>query len=63
MKNLVTFIGRFTKEVLTELKKVTWPSKNEVVGSTIIVCVLVIVFAAILGAMDGTFSSFIRKLI
>jgi len=63
MKNLVTFISRFIREVLAELKKVTWPSRDEMVGSTIIVCALVIIFAAILGAMDGAFSNFIRKLI
>jgi len=53
----------FLSEVRAELKKITWPSRDELVGSTIIVCILVLVFAAILGGMDVAFSSLIKQLI
>jgi preprotein translocase subunit SecE len=59
MANIVTFLN----EVKTELKRVTWPTRDELVGSTIIVCILVVVFAIILGGMDAAFSAFVRELI
>ncbi len=52
----------FLNEVKAELKKVTWPTKDELVGSTIIVCILVVVFAVILGGMDAIFTAFIKHL-
>jgi preprotein translocase subunit SecE len=59
MTKIVTFLN----EVKTELKKVTWPTRDELVGSTIIVCILVVIFAIILGGMDAAFSAFVRELI
>ncbi len=56
-------IFAFLSEVTTELKKVTWPSRDELVGSAIIVCILVAVFAVILGGMDAAFSALIGHLI
>lgn len=53
-------IVSFLQEVKAELKKVTWPSRDELVGSTIIVCILVLFCALVLGGMDAAFSSFIR---
>ena len=53
----------FFNEVKSELKKMTWPNREELVGSVIVVCILVFVFAAILGAMDGAFGYFIRNFI
>jgi len=63
MKNLLSSTVGFLKEVSTELKKVTWPSRQEVIGSTIIVCVVVAIYAVILGTMDGVFEAVIRRLI
>lgn len=45
---------RFIREVRTELKKVNWPPRKEVVGSTIIVIVSVFILAFFLGAVDVT---------
>jgi preprotein translocase subunit SecE len=53
----------FLNEVRMELKKVTWPNRDELVGATIIVCFLVIVFAVILGVMDGISSYIIGTII
>jgi len=53
----------FVNEVKAEIRKITWPSKDELVGSTIIVCVLVMVFALILGLMDAASSFLIRKIV
>ncbi len=53
----------FLNEVKVELKKVTWPGKDELIGSTIIVCILVLFFAVILGTLDAGFHSVVRRLI
>lgn len=53
----------FVNEVKAEIRKVTWPAKDELVGTTIVVCFLVVIFAFILGAMDGFSSFLIRKII
>jgi len=50
----------FLREVKVELSKVTWPKRDDLVGSVIIVCFLSLCFAGILGAMDSVFSSLIR---
>ncbi len=48
MKSLREFI----KEAIAELKKVSWPSKDDVKESTIIVLITVVVAAIFLGAVD-----------
>ena len=40
------------REVKSEIDKVTWPSKNELVASTIVVVVLVIIIALYIGFVD-----------
>jgi preprotein translocase subunit SecE len=48
MKKLV----RFVKESFAELKKVTWPSREEVASSTKVVLVSVVLIALALGMVD-----------
>lgn len=45
-------IASFFKESRQELKKVVWPSKEQVGISTRVVIISVIVFAAVLGLVD-----------
>ena len=45
---------RFFKEVRTEVKKVNWPPRKEVVGSTIVVIVSVFILSFFLGVVDVT---------
>ena len=42
----------FFKESYAELKKVVWPSRQEVVSSTWIVIISTVIFAAVLGLVD-----------
>lgn len=51
---------QFLREVRVELKKVTWPSRKQTMGSTGVVLVLVIIIAAFLGLADIALSSLIR---
>ncbi|MBS1988404.1 preprotein translocase subunit SecE [Candidatus Dependentiae bacterium] len=66
MSNVTSFFSRitsFSSEVVAEIKKTTWPSRDELTGSMVIVCTVVVIFSAILGTMDSSFSYFIRQLI
>ena len=45
---------RFLREVRTEVKKVNWPPKKEVIGSTIVVIVSVFILSFFLGIVDVT---------
>ncbi|ADN01453.1 preprotein translocase subunit SecE [Spirochaeta thermophila] len=45
-------IIQFFKDVWAEMKRVTWPSWEDVQGSTQVVIVSVAIFALVLGAVD-----------
>jgi preprotein translocase subunit SecE len=45
----------FFRDVSSEMKKVTWPARNEVVGTTVVVIVATFVFAIYLWACDLVF--------
>ena len=45
-------IKKFLKEVVAELRKVTWPSKDELIGSTIVTIVVSCIVAIFIGIVD-----------
>ncbi|MCW5967381.1 MAG: preprotein translocase subunit SecE [Blastocatellales bacterium] len=61
----LSFIGnirQFLHDVSLEMKKVSWPSRTEVVNTTIIVIIAVFFFAFYLFATDIVFSYVIQGL-
>ncbi len=56
IENVKTFLN----EVKAEMKKVSWSSRQELVGSAWIVIVSVLVFTVILGFFDFSFSKIIH---
>lgn len=50
----------FLREVKVELKKVTWPTRKQTVGSTVVMIILVIIISFFLGAVDIALSSIIN---
>jgi preprotein translocase subunit SecE len=51
----VAVVGRlreFAQEVLVEFRKVTWPSRQELVNSTVVVIVVTVVLSLFLGGVD-----------
>jgi preprotein translocase subunit SecE len=50
----------FLREVRVELKKVTWPSRKQTVGSTLVVIVLVFILGAFLGLVDISLSKLVQ---
>jgi preprotein translocase subunit SecE len=59
MKDVIQFLN----EVRLELSKVVWPKVDEWIGSTVIVLILVMVFALYLKAVDTGFSELIKYVI
>ncbi|MDE2059530.1 MAG: preprotein translocase subunit SecE [candidate division NC10 bacterium] len=54
---------QFLKEVRIELKKVNWPLRKEVVGSTIVVIVSVFILSLFLGVIDATLQRLLTLLV
>ncbi len=54
-KELWTSTRDFVRDTNAEMKKVTWPSRNEVVGTTVVVLVATIIFAVYLWGCDIVF--------
>jgi preprotein translocase subunit SecE len=54
---------QFLREVKVELKKVTWPTRKQSLGSTIVVIILVMIIALFLGVVDIGLSSLVRVFI
>jgi len=51
---------KFLREVKVELKKVSWPSRKETIGSTSVVLIVVIIVALFLGLVDIGLSRLMR---
>jgi preprotein translocase subunit SecE len=54
---------QFLREVKIELKKVTWPSRKQTIGSTVVVVVLVLIISLFLGVVDIGLSNLIRAVL
>ena len=50
-----TTTREFWRDTNAEMKKVTWPNRNEVVGTTVVVLVATVVFAVYLWGCDVVF--------
>ncbi|MBA2724771.1 MAG: preprotein translocase subunit SecE [Actinobacteria bacterium] len=53
---------QFFKEVVAELKKVAWPTRQEVIAYSIVVLVSVIVIATLIFGMDYVFTKAVLAL-
>jgi len=54
---------QFLREVKTELKKVTWPSRKDTLSGTLVVLVAVFIIAIFLGIVDSGLSNLIKELL
>lgn len=62
-KNILDKSMQFLREVKIELKKVTWPSRKQTIGSTAVVLILVMIISLFLGMIDFGLSSLIRVIL
>jgi preprotein translocase subunit SecE len=56
-------VSEFLGDVKAELKKVTWPTRKETYGSTVVVIILVLMVGVFLWAVDTALSTLIRTLL
>ncbi|MFH1984586.1 MAG: preprotein translocase subunit SecE [Pseudomonadota bacterium] len=59
-RNILDKSLQFLREVKVELKKVTWPSRKQTVGSTLVVIVLVLIISFFLGVIDIGLSKLVQ---
>lgn len=53
---------QFVREVIAELQRVNWPTRQEVVAYSIVVLVSVVVIATLISAMDFVFTNAVLAL-
>ncbi len=63
IKEKLDVATQFLREVKTELKKVTWPSRKDTLSGTAVVLVAVIIIAVFLGIVDFGLSSLVKQLL
>jgi preprotein translocase subunit SecE len=57
------FIVRFINETMGELRKVSWPTRDEALRLTAVVLVVMIASSLFLGAIDGILTELFRLLL
>lgn len=55
-------IVKFLKETRAEMKKVTWPTKDEIIGSTIVTVVVSIIVSIFIGMVDFVLDKAVRAI-
>jgi preprotein translocase subunit SecE len=53
----------FFGEVTAEFRKVTWPSRQELINSTVVVIVVTVVLAFFLGAVDIVLARAVERIL
>ncbi|MBI3947215.1 MAG: preprotein translocase subunit SecE [Armatimonadetes bacterium] len=61
-KNVARNTGRFLNEVWSELKKVQWPSRDELYGFTVMVIVAIVAVGVYIGALDSVLSEVSQRI-
>jgi preprotein translocase subunit SecE len=60
---MVTRIREFVQDVLVEFRKVTWPSRQELINSTTVVIVVTVVLAFFLGGVDIGLTKLVERIL
>ena len=63
MGGVIARVTDFFQEVLLEFKRVTWPSRQELVNSTTVVIVVTLVLAFFLGAVDIGLTKIVERVL
>ena len=59
----VARIQEFIREVLVEFRKVTWPSRQELINSTVVVVAVTVVLAFFLGGVDLGLARLVERIL
>lgn len=55
-------IQKYLKETMAELRKMTWPTKDELMGSTIVVVVVSVIVSLFIGVVDRLLTTAVRAI-
>jgi preprotein translocase subunit SecE len=53
----------FVREVLAEFRKVSWPSRQELINSTVVVITVTVVVSLFLGAVDIVLARVVERIL
>ena len=65
-KGIVRFfknIAKFFRDTFSEMKKVVWPSKKQIINNTLVVLVVVVVAALLIFGLDALFGFLLKLLL
>ena len=60
---MVNKVRVFIQEVRAEMQKVTWSTREELIGSTAVVLMMMLILSSFIGAADLLFSSLLRVIL
>jgi preprotein translocase subunit SecE len=60
---MMTRLKAFVQDVLVEFRKVTWPSRPELINSTTVVIVVTVVLAFFLGGVDIGLTKLVERIL
>jgi preprotein translocase subunit SecE len=53
----------FVREVVAEFRKVSWPSRQELINSTVVVITVTVVVSLFLGAVDVVLARIVERIL
>ncbi len=56
-------LTKFIKEVELELRRVTWPNRNDLIGSTRVVIVVSLIMAIFIGVVDRILTEILKLVV
>ena len=59
-KNTTARLGRYFRDVKSEMKKVVWPGKKQIINNTIVVLVVMAIASVIVLALDTRFITLLK---
>ena len=63
LKNLPKKVVKFFRNVVHELKRVTWPTRKALLTYTVVVLVTIVIFGVVLGLYDFIFLQLVELLV
>ena len=60
---IVSNISNFFREVNAEMRKVTWPTREELIGSTSVVLITMLILSTFIGIADFVMSHLIKLIL
>lgn len=60
LKNTASRLGKYFRDVKSEMKKVVWPGKQQIINNTIVVLVVMAIASVIVLALDTSFITLLK---